>query len=59
MCGDLGSEHTVLLFPTEVCYLPLGRVLTRFFQMREQTSLYGRTSLSDLLEEWESQKFSQ
>ena len=35
----MGSEHTKLLFHTEVCWLLRGKVLTRLFELRDEVML--------------------
>ena len=36
LCQDYGSEHSVILFHTEVHWLSRGRALTRFFESRKE-----------------------
>ena len=36
LCNDLGSDHVTLLQHTEVCWLSRGKVLTRFFELRDE-----------------------
>ncbi|XP_076328759.1 protein FAM200C-like [Tachypleus tridentatus] len=49
LCKDFGSEHSVLLFHTEIRWLSRGRALTRFFDLREEvkTFLKERADVSD------------
>jgi len=52
-CEDLGSEHKVLLFNTEVRWLSCGRCFNRFFELREQLKvLSGEKRQLDLPEEF-------
>ncbi|XP_028673527.1 protein FAM200A-like [Erpetoichthys calabaricus] len=40
ICSEMGSEHQHLLFYTEVRWLSRGRVLQRFFELRNEVSLF-------------------
>ena len=58
LCQDFGSEHSVLLFHTEVSRLSRGRALTRFFELREVKGLLKERDY-DLRKEMESKEFYQ
>uniref|UniRef100_A0A3P9KVF1 BED-type domain-containing protein n=1 Tax=Oryzias latipes TaxID=8090 RepID=A0A3P9KVF1_ORYLA len=40
VCEEMGSEHTKLLFHTEVRWLSCGKVLTRLFELRDEVMLF-------------------
>jgi len=54
-----GSEHTALLFHTEVRWLSRGSVVTRFFELREYIKVFQEERHCDQVEELESQEFNQ
>uniref|UniRef100_UPI00358E7D1C protein FAM200C-like n=1 Tax=Myxine glutinosa TaxID=7769 RepID=UPI00358E7D1C len=57
-CEDLGSEHSVLLFHTEVRWLPRGQALTRFFELQEEIKVFLEERECDLIGALESFSFS-
>ena len=40
LCEEMASEHTRLLFYTEVCWLSRGKVLTCLFELRDEVKLF-------------------
>ena len=59
MCQDYGSEHSVLLFHTEVRWLSRGRALTGFFELRKEVKAFLKESDYDHAKEMKSKKFNQ
>jgi len=58
-CDELGSDHSVLLYHTEVRLLSRGVVLNRFFSPREEIKSFLRCRKSDLVILLESPEFIQ
>ena len=40
LCQEMGAEHEVLLYHTEVCWLSRRRVLKRLFELRKEVSAF-------------------
>ena len=59
LCQDYGSEHSVLLFHTEVRWLSRGRALTRFFELRKEVKALLKERDYDHAKEMESKEFNQ
>ncbi|MGH0127157.1 UNVERIFIED_CONTAM: hypothetical protein FKN15_055997 [Acipenser sinensis] len=55
LCEDMGSDHNLLLFHTEVRWLSRGRILERFFKLKEELLAYAivckKTEFSNVLSE--------
>ena len=51
LCQDYGSEHSVLLFHTEVRWLSRGRALTRFFEFRKEVKIFSKKREYDIIKE--------
>ena len=56
LCQDYGSEHSVLLFHTEVRWLSRGRALTRFFELRKEVKVFLKERDYDIIKEMESKE---
>ena len=58
-CAQMGNQHDILLYHTEVRWLSRGRVMSRFFQLRETIKLYLQHRNSNLAASFESDEFVQ
>ena len=58
-CAQMGNQHDILLYHTEVRWLSRGRVMSRFFQLRETIKLYLQHRNSNLAASLESDEFVQ
>ena len=58
-CAQMGNQHDILLYHTEVRWLSRGRVMSRFFQLREIIKLYLQHRNSNLAASLESDEFVQ
>ncbi|CAM4449741.1 unnamed protein product [Lepidochelys kempii] len=56
-CEEIGAEHIVLFFHTEVRWLSHGRMLTRIFEMREKISQFLCNQSSNLVDDFENREF--
>ena len=59
LCQDYGSEHSVLLFHTEVRWLSRGRALTRFFELRNEVKDFLKERDYGIIKEMESKELNQ
>ena len=57
LCQDLGSDHIVLLYHSEVCWLSRGEVLKRLHELKRDVSIFLKDKRSDLYENFESKSF--
>lgn len=58
-CEELGSEHSILLFNTDVRWLSRGNALMRFFELRKEVQTFLKERDYDLAGDMESQEFNQ
>lgn len=57
LCQELGSEHEVLLYHTDVRWLSRGRVLTRVMELRNEMAGFLREKKNKLADEFDQHSF--
>ena len=57
LCEDLGSDHTCLLYHTEVRWLSRGNTTMRFFEMRNELLLFFQQKDHDFQNDLENEEF--
>jgi len=56
-CEEMGSEHQVLLFHTEVRWLSCGKILTRMAEFKDEIAIFLRKYQSNFAENFEDEIF--
>ena len=57
LCQELGSEHDVLLYHTDVRWLSRGRVLTRVMELRNEIATFLREKKNKLVDHFDEPSF--
>ena len=57
LCRELGSDHEVLLYHSEVLWLSRGDILKRLLELKQEVSLFLKNKNSPLAEKIESESF--
>ena len=58
-CDEMSDEHCILVYHTDIRWLSQGRVMIRFFELRETMKLFLQYKNSDLVGSLESNEFIQ